>query len=240
MKKFLLFVISKLKTVSLPCWAKPLLEILSKILTDSRQESLSEEKQTAEPEQASQFNALEKKKIAISSGHGKYIRGAKGIIDEVDEARRVTDRVAQILRARGHECVVFHDDVSRTVDDNLNAIVNWHREQDGDRDALVHFNAWHTPDAHGTEAIFRDVCDKLFVAGVAESMSKVGFRLRPAQNGSSMQGAVQRSDLRVLNSLTDREKVLIEVCFVTSPRDVQIYAEHFESLCKHIADALAA
>jgi len=181
-----------------------------------------------------------KKRIAISSGHGLHVRGARGIIDEVDEARRVTDRVAQILRARGHECVVFHDDVSSTVDGNLNAIITWHRAQNRDRDVFVHFNAWHTQDANGTEAIFRDVCDKPFAAGVAESMSKVGFRLRPAQNGSTMQGAAQRSDLRVLNSLTGREEVLIEVCFVTSPRDVQIYNEHFESLCGHIANALAA
>jgi hypothetical protein len=28
-------------------------------------------------------------KICISSGHGKYIRGASGYLDEVDEARRV-------------------------------------------------------------------------------------------------------------------------------------------------------
>ena len=29
-------------------------------------------------------------RIVISSGHGKYVRGASGIIDEVDEARRVS------------------------------------------------------------------------------------------------------------------------------------------------------
>ena len=29
--------------------------------------------------------------IIISSGHGKYIRGASGYLDEVDEARRVVD-----------------------------------------------------------------------------------------------------------------------------------------------------
>jgi len=180
------------------------------------------------------------KSIAISSGHGLYVRGASGIIDEVDEARRVTDRVAAIIRARGHEAHVFHDDTSRTVNDNLNAIVRWHRSQTRDRDVFVHFNAFNDPNAHGTEAIFRDVCDKPFAASVAEAMSRVGFRLRPAQNGSTMQGATQRSDLRVLNSLTDREEVLIEICFITSPRDVEIYKNNFETLCGHIATALLA
>jgi hypothetical protein len=30
--------------------------------------------------------------IVISSGHGKYVRGASGLLDEVDEARRVVER----------------------------------------------------------------------------------------------------------------------------------------------------
>ena len=201
---------------------------------------LSPKGSTSLPDDSSKKPGEKQMRIAISSGHGLHVRGARGIIDEVDQARRVTDRVAQILKARGHQCVVFHDDVSRTVNDNLNAIINWHRAQERDRNVFVHFNAFQDPNAHGTEAIFRDTCDKPFVAGVAEAMSRVGFRLRPAQNGSTMQGAAQRSDLRVLNSLTDREEVLIEVCFVTSPRDVQIYAENFESLCGHIATALLA
>ena len=40
-------------------------------------------------------------KIAISSGHGLHVRGARGLIDEVDEARHVTDRTAEILRSAG-------------------------------------------------------------------------------------------------------------------------------------------
>ena len=27
-------------------------------------------------------------KVVLSSGHGKYVRGAAGILDEVDEARK--------------------------------------------------------------------------------------------------------------------------------------------------------
>jgi len=34
--------------------------------------------------------------IVISSGHGLHIPGARDLIDEVTEARRVTDRVAEI------------------------------------------------------------------------------------------------------------------------------------------------
>ena len=31
-------------------------------------------------------------RIVIASGHGNHVRGASGIIDEVDEARRVVER----------------------------------------------------------------------------------------------------------------------------------------------------
>ena len=47
--------------------------------------------------------------ICISSGHGKYVRGAAGIIDEVDEARRVIEQLALSLRDRGVEVETFHD-----------------------------------------------------------------------------------------------------------------------------------
>ena len=39
-------------------------------------------------------------RVVISSGHGKYVRGASGVLDEVDEARRVVEHVADELRAR--------------------------------------------------------------------------------------------------------------------------------------------
>ena len=47
-------------------------------------------------------------RIAISSGHAKHVRGARGSpvppeLDEVDEARRVVEGVAAKLRAAGVE-----------------------------------------------------------------------------------------------------------------------------------------
>ena len=48
--------------------------------------------------------------ITISSGHGLLVRGASGYLDEVDEARRVVDRVADILRKAGDDVNGYHDD----------------------------------------------------------------------------------------------------------------------------------
>ena len=42
------------------------------------------------------------------------MRGAAGIIDEVDEARKVTEQLATYLRNRKVSVTTFHDDVSKS------------------------------------------------------------------------------------------------------------------------------
>src|SRR5262245_51948803 len=95
-------------------------------------------------------------KIVICSGHGKYVRGASGYLDEVDEARRVVDEVAQILGDLGVGVKVFHDNTSTTQEQNLNAIVNYHNAQERDLDVSVHFNCNVTTDKPvGTECLYK-------------------------------------------------------------------------------------
>ena len=83
-------------------------------------------------------------KVVISSGHGKYIRGASGYIDEVDEARLVVEQVADGLRALGVETTTYHDDVSNDQSENLGRIVDFHNSKTRDLDVSVHFNAYET------------------------------------------------------------------------------------------------
>ena len=54
------------------------------------------------------------------------------MIDEVDEARRVVDRVAGKLAESGIEVLVFHDDTSRNQNENLNTIVDAHNSEERD------------------------------------------------------------------------------------------------------------
>ena len=112
-------------------------------------------------------------KVVISSGHGKYVRGASGYIDEVDEARRVVSKVAEYITSSGNGVVTFHDDVSKTQDENLKRIVDYHNSQNRDLDVSVHFNAYQTTSKPmGTEcwyvtqqSIADDVAD--YVAGAS-------------------------------------------------------------------------
>jgi N-acetylmuramoyl-L-alanine amidase len=169
-------------------------------------------------------------KIVISSGHGKYVRGASGLIDEVDEARKVVAEVAQFLKLNGHEVVEFHDDTSTTQSENLNTIVDFHNSQSRNIDVSVHFNAYVPTDGgRGTECLY--LTQDIIAKEVAMAISEAG--------GLIDRGAHKRSDLYFLNG-TEEPSILIEVCFVDAAADVEAYQQNFEEICRAIANVASA
>lgn len=163
-------------------------------------------------------------KIVISSGHGLYVRGASGILDEVDEARRVVDELAHELRERDVEVTTFHDDVSTSQNENLNRIVDFHNSQVRDCDVSVHFNCYEqTSGPMGTECLY--VTQQDVAARVSEAIAMVGFIDR---------GAKKRTDLFFLNN-TAMPAILIEVCFVDSETDATIYEAEFDAIIGNLA-----
>jgi N-acetylmuramoyl-L-alanine amidase/Phage tail lysozyme len=168
-------------------------------------------------------------KYVISSGHGKYVRGASGYIDEVDEARKVVEEVAAALRAGGGGVVTFHDDVSQTQNENLNRIVDFHNSQMRDWDVSVHFNAYQTTSKPmGTEVLYVSSAGETMAVDISDAIADVGFINR---------GPKKRTDLAFLNG-TDEPAILIEVCFVDSKADTDLYRSEFKSICQNIADGL--
>jgi hypothetical protein len=168
-------------------------------------------------------------KLVISSGHGKLIRGASGYIDEVDEARRVVNRVASYLNNVNVGVEVFHDDVSTTQDENLKRIVDFHNSKERDLDVSVHFNAFEdTQEPMGAECLYvsQDALAKEVAAKISEA---AGFKNR---------GAKKRTDLYFLNN-TEADAILIETCFVDSRADAELYEEHFEAVCAAIAECVS-
>jgi len=178
--------------------------------------------------------------IVISSGHGLFVRGARGLIDEVDEARRVTDRVADILRGAGIKVTSFHENEARTQRDNVNSIVRFHNGQMRDLDVSVHFNSTASgaieDRAIGVEVLHRTGNQRTgeLAGRVARAISdSSGLLLRHPRDS----GAVPRSNLGFLNN-TNASAILLEVCFVVSRTDVRLYQEHFEAICMAIAEAI--
>lgn len=167
--------------------------------------------------------------IVISSGHGKYIRGASGYLDEVDEARRVVDRVAELLEAAGVGVVTFHDNTSTTQSTNLNTIVAFHNKQSRDLDVSVHLNAYQTTSKPmGTEVLY--VTQAALASEVSDAIAQAGDFID--------RGPKKRTDLAFLNG-THEPAILIEVCFVDSKADEELYQENFEEICSAIASALS-
>lgn len=164
-------------------------------------------------------------RIVLSSGHGLYVRGASGILDEVDEARMVVEQLADDLRHRGVDVVVFHDDVSRSQNENLNRIVDFHNAQVRDVDISVHFNAYEQVDKPmGTEVLY--LTQNALASRVSAAIANVGFIDR---------GAKKRTDLFFLNE-TAAASILIEVCFVDSEADAELYHKEFLSITEEIAN----
>ena len=166
--------------------------------------------------------------IVISSGHGKLVRGASGHIDEVDEARRVVDRVAEILRRNNVVVRTFHDDTSTTQDENLHTIVDFHNSCMRDLDISVHFNAYNdTSKPMGVEVLY------VTATGLASTLSAA-----IAEAGSFIdRGGKYRDNLYFLNH-TEEAAILIEVCFVDSTVDADLYTQNFEKICQAIANVI--
>jgi len=167
-------------------------------------------------------------KIVMSSGHGKYIRGASGILDEVDEARRVVESVAAMMRAAGSEVTTFHDDTSHDQSTNLETIVDFHNARTRDLDISVHFNAYQsTASPMGTEVLY--VTQSSLAAKVSGAIASA------AQLPN--RGGKKRTDLYFLNN-TEMPAILIETCFVDSSTDADHYHARYDDICQAISDSI--
>jgi N-acetylmuramoyl-L-alanine amidase len=169
-------------------------------------------------------------KIVLSSGHGSLIRGASGLIDEVDEARKVVEHVADYLSDLGVDVTTYHDDISDDQQENLNRIVDFHNSQTRDRDVSIHFNAYEpTSKPMGTECLY--VSDEETASNLARAMAESAEFVN--------RGPKFRDDLFFLNQTEQPGSMLLEVCFVDSTADVDMYMLHFDDLCEAIALTLA-
>jgi N-acetylmuramoyl-L-alanine amidase len=168
-------------------------------------------------------------KITISAGHGSKIRGASDIIDEVDEARRVVLKVVENLKAGQIPVEYFFDDVSTSQNENLQRICDWHNSRSRTLDVSIHFNAsQHTSKPVGTECWY--VSQDQLASEVAEAIA--------GASGLIDRGKKYSSGLYFLNH-TAEPAVLVEVCFVDSVADCDLYEQYFDEICEALAMALA-
>jgi hypothetical protein len=167
-------------------------------------------------------------KLAISSGHGKYVRGASGVLDEVDEARRVVSALCNRLFKLGHEVTEIHDDTSTSQDENLDWLVDQHNQADRSLDISVHFNAYEqTSKPMGVEVLY--VSQQELADQVSAAIAKAG--------GFIDRGPKYRDNLAFLNG-TNEPAILLEVCFCDSTADADLYEDNFDAIVDAIAKSI--
>ncbi|MBM7607589.1 N-acetylmuramoyl-L-alanine amidase [Lysinibacillus composti] len=169
--------------------------------------------------------------IELHPGHWENENsGATGIIKEVEEARKVTKRVYEILKASKVPTTYFEDNTSTNQSQNLNTLVKEHNKDQNGLVVSIHFNAsGGTSDKGiGTEVLYYD--QKELAENVAKAISNV--------SGLKNRGAKQHKNLAVLTQ-TYEPAILIEVCFVNDSTDVALYRRDFEKICYAIAKELA-
>ena len=165
--------------------------------------------------------------VNISSGHSINCQGASDIINEVTEAKKVVDRVCDIIKTSGKACYKYHD-TSSSSSQNLVNIVNWHNGFKDGVDVSIHFNAYaHVDKPMGTEVCYYS--NSSLAAAISKEISTAG--------GFIDRGAKQRTGLYFLKH-TNKPAILIEVCFVDSVADVNLYKANFEKICQAIAKSL--
>ena len=175
-------------------------------------------------------------KVCLSSGHGKYIRGASSIYgDEVDEARLVVESVADALRESGVEVMTYHDDVSDDQDENLNRIVDFHNSKTRDWDFSVHFNS---ATFDGEDTTTNPVgCEMFYTSQTGMEMADEIVDAVCEASGLKNRGP-KKGNLYFLSN-TEEPAVLLEICFINSRADMDIYREHYDVICGAIADAIS-
>ena len=179
-------------------------------------------------------------KTTISSGHGLKVAGSSHFIDEVTEARKVVDRTKVIADSiKNNEVATFHENTAKTVKDNLNSIIAHHNKTTRALDVSIHFNSATFKEngknveevdyAVGIEVLYFSTKGKPHAEALVKKLSEA--------TGLKNRGAKERTNLGFLKN-TNKPAILVEVCFVNSKKDVEVYQAKFEKLCIALAEYL--
>lgn len=165
-------------------------------------------------------------RINVHGGHSLKCRGASGYLDEVNEDRKVKNRVIELLRADGHTVYDCTDDNGTTQNANLKAIVNKCNSHSVDLDVSIHLNAGG---GTGTEVYIYNSKSKAKdeATRIAEKISNaLGIRNR---------GVKTSTNLYVLRK-TKSPALLVECCFVDNAIDKAHW--NAESCAKAIVEGI--
>lgn len=154
----------------------------------------------------------------VHGGHSLKCRGVSDLLDEVDEDRKVKNKLIELLRANGDTVYDCTDDYSTRQSANLSAIVSKCNSHDVDLDISIHLNSARN------DRVGDGKCGGVEVYGYDDRIYGVAYKI--AENIASTLGigfhgspVKYRKDLYVLRK-TKAKAILIECCFVDDRDDV--------------------
>lgn len=155
--------------------------------------------------------------------------------EEAEMARHFITKVADYMYNEYGLSIVTDKDYW-----SLAHVVQWLKRQVTQEDIVidVHFNAFHKPEANGTEVFVphdsttkeRHIAKKLLDCIV----KTLGTKSR----GIKPEGASQHARLAMLSQPYKAQNVLIEICFITNTGDVDKFLWNFDDLVKNMGDTI--
>ena len=169
-------------------------------------------------------------KIAIRGGHCPNVTGAKGIIDELTEDRKVKNSVIKYLKQLNHDVLdVTPPDNTTSSSADLYYGVNKANKWGADLFVSIHFNKAY--DSYNG-ALGSEVCvySSFYTAErVVNGLASLGFKNR---------GQKIRTGLYELRNTT-MKAMIIEVCFVEATSDISLYNKlGYDLIGKTIAESI--
>jgi hypothetical protein len=175
-------------------------------------------------------------KIAVRGGHNFLATGAKALIDEVVEDRKVKDALIKYLKQLGHEVL---DVTPGNMDKDNDLVYGVSKANSWGADIFIsiHFNKAYNSynGAIGTETWVYSKSDAIkldeeVAQRIVNAIGALGFVNR---------GVKERSDLYELKA-TKMASVIVEVCFVEATEDVALYNKlGADVVGKAIAEAIS-
>ena len=170
-------------------------------------------------------------KIAIRGGHCPRIPGAKGILDELTEDRKVKNSVIKYLKQLNHDVLdVTPPDHITSSGTDLYYGVNKANIWNADLFISIHFNKAYDSynGSLGSEVCVYSPFDT--AQRVVNGLASLGFRNR---------GQKIRTGLYELRN-SAMKSMIIEVCFVEATGDVNLYNKlGYDLIAKTIAESIA-
>lgn len=176
---------------------------------------------------------MEIKSIALNYGHTLSKTpgcGAVGIIDESVHTRKLGKRVKELLELNGVKVYDATIDKASTSSAYLQQAVKKANAQKVDLAVSIHFNCFSNSEANGTETLIYSSTSKAkdLAARVNNKLVGVGFRNR----------GVKVYDTLYWLKNTTAPAILIETCFVSNKKDVDLYNNKFENVAKAIVEGI--